>query len=293
MNTEKDFKEYLKSKQFSQKSIDSRLMIINQYWKWLDQENMEAGQVGYNDLLLFMKHCQQKGRSQKTIQHYMVVVRHFYEHLLREGQIPINPASDIEVKGVKRKMLYHILQPHELHSLYNRYDDETLKGKRNKVMLGLLVYQGLQTEELAMLETSHIKLREGKVDVPGGKRSNGRIMKLEAHQVMDMYDYVLQARPKILEESKQQTNKLLVSPSGGTLVSNFMARLMIQVKEINPSVKNANQIRASVITKWLKSYNLREVQYLAGHRYISSTESYLQNDMEGLVEEINKYHPLN
>ena len=199
------FKEYLKSKQFSRKSIDSRLMIINQYWKWLEQENMEAEQVDYNDLLLFMKHCQQKGRSQKTIQHYMVVARHFYEHLLREGQVPVNPASDIEVKGVKRKMLYHILQPHELHSLYNRYNDETLKGKRNKVMLGLLVYQGLQTEELAMLETSHIKLREGKIDVPGGKRSNGRTMKLEAHQVMDMYDYVLHTRPEILKESKQQT----------------------------------------------------------------------------------------
>jgi len=160
-------------------------------------------------------------------------------------------------------------------------------------MLGLLAYQGLQTEELAMLETSHIKLREGKVDVPGSKRSNGRMMKLEAHQVMDMYDYVLHTRLEILKESKQQTNKLLVSPSGGTLVSNFMARLMLSLKEINPNVKNANQIRASVITKWLKSYNLREVQYLAGHRYISSTESYLQNDMEGLAEEINKYHPLN
>ena len=49
---------------------------------------------------------------------------------------------------------------------------------------------------------------------------------------------------------------------------------------------------ASVITKWLKQYNLREVQYLAGHRYISTTESYQQNDVEGLAEEINMYHPL-
>jgi integrase/recombinase XerD len=31
---------------------------------------------------------------------------------------------------------------------------------------------------------------------------------------------------------------------------------------------------------------------LAGHRYISSTESYLQNDMEELIEEINQYHQL-
>ena len=52
------------------------------------------------------------------------------------------------------------------------------------------------------------------------------------------------------------------------------------------------RLRASVIVKWLKMYNLRKVQYLAGHRYISATESYKQNEMEGLTEEVNKFHPL-
>ena len=72
------FKAYMKTLAFSRKSIESRLTIINQFWKWLDKENMEAEQVGYNDLLLFMKYCQQVGRSQRTIQHYMVIVKHFY-----------------------------------------------------------------------------------------------------------------------------------------------------------------------------------------------------------------------
>ena len=72
----------------------------------------------------------------------------------------------------------------------------------------------------------------------------------------------------------------------------MMTQLMIKVRKINPQVKNAKQIRASVITKWVKMYNLRKAQYLAGHRYISSTESYLQNDMEGLKEEVQQYHPL-
>jgi integrase/recombinase XerD len=39
-------------------------------------------------------------------------------------------------------------------------------------------------------------------------------------------------------------------------------------------------------------YNLRKVQYMAGHRFISSTESYQQSEMEGLTEQINKFHPL-
>lgn len=55
---------------------------------------------------------------------------------------------------------------------------------------------------------------------------------------------------------------------------------------------NAKQLRASVIVKWLKMYNLREVQYMAGHRYISATEAYRQNELEGLAEEVNQFHPL-
>jgi len=72
----------------------------------------------------------------------------------------------------------------------------------------------------------------------------------------------------------------------------MITQLMIKVRMINPSVKNAKQLRASVIVKWLKQHNLRQVQHLAGHRYISSIKSYQQNDMEGLKEEVQQYHPL-
>jgi len=155
-----------------------------------------------------------------------------------------------------------------------------------------MIYQGLKTEEPAKLETNHIKLREGKVEVPGGRKSNGRTLQLEPHQVMDVYDYVLQVRPKILDLSKQETDKLLIGANGGRQFSNFVTRLMQKLRKIDPSVKNAKQLRASVIMKWLKQHNLREVQYMAGHRYVSTTESYKQNEMEGLKEEIMQYHPL-
>ena len=36
-----------------------------------------------------------------------------------------------------------------------------------------------------------------------------------------------------------------------------------------------------------------KTQYLAGHRYISSTEKYLQDDLENLHEIVNNFHPIN
>jgi site-specific recombinase XerD len=294
------FIEYLKRQRFSNSTLKSSKVTIRLYLKWVEKERMESEQVSYQDLMGYMKSCGKKGASQRTIQHYMNTIRHYYDHLEEEGKVSVNPATGIEVKGVKRKMLYHILEPHELHQLYNQYPSATLRDRRNKVMLGLLVYQGIRTEELARLTTNEVKLREGKIDVLGSRKNNGRMLQLESHQVMDMYDYTLQVRPLILgmnpkrkSQTIVETDQLFIGEGGNcSSLSNFMTQLMIKVRKINPSVKNAKQIRASVITKWVKQNNLRKAQYLAGHRYISTTESYLQNDMEGLKEEVDKFHPL-
>lgn len=297
-----DFIAYLKQKQFSQRSLETSQRIINSsYLRWVAKENLEPESVTYQDLLEFMKHGRTTGKSPRTIQHYLNTIRHYYDHLVREQAITTNPVHGLEVKGIKQKTLYPILTAHELHNLYHQYPNDTYRDKRNKTMLGLLVYQGLRTEELARMTTKAVQLREGKIEVIGSRKNNGRLMPLESHQVMDMYDYVLQVRPEILNmapkrktQAKIETDQLFIGEGGNCYsLSNMMTRLMIKVRKINPSVQNAQQLRASVITKWVKQYNLRKAQHLAGHRYISSTENYLQNDIEGLQEELNRYHPLN
>ncbi|GAB5524243.1 MAG: site-specific tyrosine recombinase XerD [Roseivirga sp.] len=297
-----EFKAYLKSKGYASNTITTHMATIGIYLDWLKRENLEATVISYNDLLLYMKHCQRKGRSQKTIQHYMGVVKLFYARLLQEQKVAINPATDIEVKGIKRKVVYKIYEPHQLNEIFNSYEPESPAGRRNKVMLGLLIYQGIKTEELAKLEVKNVKLREGKIEIPGSRKSNHRLMSLESHQVMDMYDYVLNVRQELLNEPLKgrakasplpgETKKLFIG-SGGNSSSfgNYTSQLMKALKAKYPDLQNAKQIRASVIVKWLKMYNLREVQVMAGHKFISTTEGYRQNDMEGLKEEVNQFHP--
>jgi len=61
---------------------------------------------------------------------------------------------------------------------------------------------------------------------------------------------------------------------------------------MNQSLTDIKQIRTSVIIHWLKQHQLRKTQYLAGHKYISSTEKYVQDDLESLHETVNNYHHL-
>lgn len=287
-----NFIDYLKSKGRTHGTIDSFSRVATIFLNWLDKEQIEQEQASYADILSFMKYCQKQGAAQRTVQNYLNAIRHLYDHLIEQGRKETNPVTGIKVQGVKRKSLYHIFQPEELHTIYNSYQDESLKGKRNKIMLSLLVYQGVKTEELIKLEVQDVKLREGKIEIPGGAKSERRLLQLESHQVLEFYDYVNNTRKEILTKSGQQTDKLFVSIEGGNSLDSCMHRLMFWVKRKNKLVVNAKQLRASVIVKWLRIYNLRKVQYLAGHRYISSTESYQQSEMEGLTEEVNKFHPL-
>jgi len=290
-STRTSFKSYLQGKEYSSTSIATYERFTDQFLDWMQKENLEAEQVRYQDMLAYMKHCSTKrSYSQRTVQHTVITLGHYFDYLQEVGEVEKNPARGIKVQGVKRKTLYHILEAHELHAIYHNYEAETLSQKKNKVIVGMMVYQGLKTEELDKLEIKDVKLKEGKIEIPGGKRSNGRTLQLEPHQVLDVYGYVMQTRSQILEITKQQTSKLFVSVEGGNKLR--IDFLMQQIRKQNNKVENADQLRASVIVKWLKQYNLREVQYLAGHRYISSTEAYRQNEMEGLTEEVNRFHPL-
>jgi len=64
------------------------------------------------------------------------------------------------------------------------------------------------------------------------------------------------------------------------------------IQKTNPEIMHAKQIRASVITNWLKIHNLRQGQYFAGHKYVSSTERYQLNNLDNLQTKLEKHHPL-
>ena len=68
-------------------------------------------------------------------------------------------------------------------------------------------------------------------------------------------------------------------------------RLSQDAKDQNQAFINFKQVCTSVITHWLKQYNLREVQYMEGHRHVSSTEAYLVNHMEDLRADIDEFYP--
>ena len=289
------FKKYLLQKGYSLQTIKSFEVVITKYLKWLEKENIEDVAVSYNDIVHYIQKLRNTVK-QRTIQSETNSIKHYYNYLKELDLVIENPTLNIAVKGVKRKILCNTLNKQELEKLYNDFkniENDSLAKKRNEIIVSLLVYQGLNSTELGRLTTTDLKLREGKIFINGTRRSNERTLKLESHQILDFMEYQLKIRVDILAETKKETDLLFTSFGSSTKFNNIISKLLPQLKKLNKKVKNVYQIRTSVITHWLKNYNLREVQYFAGHRYVSSTEAYLINDLDDLQEEIEKYHPIN
>jgi len=288
------FKKYLLQKGYSLQTIKSFEVVVTKYLKWLKKENIEDVSASYNDIVHYIQKLRNTVK-QRTIQSETNAIKHYYNYLKELDLVKENPTLNIAVKGVKRKILYNTLNKQELEKLYNDYrniETDSLAKKRNEIIVSLLVYQGLNSTELGRLTTADLKLREGKLFINGTRRSNERTLKLESHQILDFMEYQLKTRADILAETGKETDLLFTSFGRSTKFNNIISKLLPQLKKLNKKVKSVHQIRTSVIVYWLKMYNLREVQYMAGHRYVSSTEAYLINDLDDLQEEIEKYHPI-
>ena len=92
--------------------------------------------------------------------------------------------------------------------------------------------------------------------------------------------------------NKEWTTRKGTRRGGRRFDKNSLWHLFREIKKVNPCIINAIKIRQSVITYWLKTINLRQVQYMAGHKYVSSTERYQTNYLDNLQSKLEKCHPL-
>ena len=291
-----EYRNYLQQESYSLSTIESYIKGVEIFIKWCNRNHTNPDLIDYKTFLKYIKYLQRKNTTKKTIKHKIGTLKIYFKHLQSENYRIDNPIENINIKGVKRTINYNLLEADELEDLYYSFESDNvtdtyhrLTAKRAKVIIGLIVYQGLNTTDLSNLQIEYLQLSKGKIYVPSTTRSNARELELKPWQIMEFIAYQNEVRPIIQNKIGNHSEQLF---NTNARFNAIVYHIFKKLKKYNQKVENIKQIRASVITNWLGQYNLRKVQYLAGHRYISSTERYLQDDLENLHEIVNNFHPI-
>jgi len=309
------FIEYLQSKNHSKATQKAYLRYIGKFFKWTDKE---AIQITKKDVLKYLGYLKDhKNWENITRRNQLIALNHYFTFLYQNEQIPQNPCLFLKIRGTQKKHLYKIYSPDQLTELFDNYyqlfvrtfdhshipknqrKQSALSKERNASILSIMLNQGTTTKEIDNILLQDIDLTKATLKIRATKRSNERTLPLKAEQIGLLISYLQNIRPKLLEyhNNKDTQNLFLTLPEyskqktdSSTLMHAFKS-LTEQVKSFDKQFLNFKQIRASVITHWIQAEGLRKAQYKAGHKYISSTENYLPNDLQGLTEDINKLHP--
>ena len=274
---------------------------LNSFGLWSEGRNIDMALVGYREVLDYIG-SRRQGLSRGSLGTEVTALRHYYDHLLEEGVVEENPVGGVVLRGIRRKRLYDVLSGEELALLYSSYGQEQGDKAiadlmyRNKVMLGMLVYQGLDAYSLRSLEVGDVDLEKGQVRIRGSKRTEGRVLKLTSVQILGLHEYVKYIREGLLYKSERQAEQvaqLFISVSGSVGIKKVLSNLLHDIRKANGRIKSLRQVRASVIVDWLTALQFTGgTVYVAGHRYVSSTESYRAHDVEALSKDMDVYHPL-
>lgn len=304
-----EFIKYMEGKNHAPRTQEAYIKLVEKFLQWYKLEPINCTKKDILDYLACLKkHTRQQNSSRRSS---ITALNHYFTALLQANLTNNNPVYLIKMRGANKKHLYKIYTPEELTQLADNFytiyisgfDDSYMKfptkkeksflsRNRNYTMLTFLLFQGLATTELTQININDIDMQKARLTLNNGKTV--RNLPIQASQMGALINYINSIRPQFLEFCGIETDRLFFSMSAEQYDKTFwkpLKKLIKQVKSIDKQFVNFQQIRASVITHWIQTEGLRKAQYLAGHRSIKATENYLPNDLNELINDIQKFNP--
>jgi integrase/recombinase XerD len=256
-----------------------------------------AHNYNYSDIVNYLSKLRANYTNSKTINRILASIKAYYSYLYAYELRTDNPAKRLLLRDkINRDIqLQQLFTTKELEAVLIKKERYSNLESRNKIVMSLLVYQGLKPNEIASLEVKEVNLNEGTIYIKPSLKNNSRTLHLRGNQILLFKKYVEEVRPLLLQNNTLALEALVIghrsNPMSGEDITKHVNRSYSKL--YSPRIVNCQTIRQSVITNLLKETNdLRRTQAFAGHKYSSTTEKYKQSDVMQLQLALELHHPM-
>ena len=302
--TDNAFESYLSSLHgLADTSKATYTRCLKQFYEYVKAEGIVT--PSEEDLQAYVNYLDEQGKSEATMQLYVISVKKFFKWLVKKGYYHENIADDLNVPKVNRKefakdyltatqvnmtldavttyqekQLAQAKERGSKQSVIERINDTAL---RDYAMIRLMVTAGLRTVEVSRADIGDLKTRGGKLYlyVQGkGRRTKDARVHIAPHTEKAIYKYLSTRKdtqahdPLFPSNSNRNQDGRLTAKSVNRIVNSYFIEAGIKTDTISPhSLRHsfATIMRASGMTK-------EEAQVAMRHESIKTLEFYDHTD---------------
>nr|WP_200985541.1 tyrosine-type recombinase/integrase [Rhizobium rhizogenes]QCL10657.1 phage integrase, N-terminal SAM-like domain protein [Rhizobium rhizogenes] len=233
--------------------------------------------------------------SAPTVKQRLAAVRHLFDWLVIGHIMPTNPAHSVRgPKHSRRKGKTPVLSPEEARQLLDSISPETIIGKRDRALIGLMIYTFARIGAATGMEVRDVYNQNRRLWVCLHEKG-GKQVELPCHHSLETYldDYLDAAelketpRSPLFQTIRRGTEKL-----SGNALPQANAYAMIQRRASAAGISTAvcnHTFRATGITAYLKNGGtLEKAANIANHSSTRTTQLYDRRSDDVSLDEVER-----
>ena len=253
-------------------------LVLEAYQRWLWRYERPSGR--------------KKGKplSWNTQYKHLGCLKEWFRWLTRQNVILHNPASELEMPRMEKRLPAEALRHAEIERLFAVPDTSDPLGVRDRAILELFYATGLRRSELCRLELSDVNAERGTVMVHRGKGKKDRVVPLGARAAAWVQRYLREVRPRLLLDNREQA--LFITGYGEAFNPDVISRMVSGWMRQIGREASCHLLRHTCATHMLEGgADIRYIQQLLGHENLETTAIYAEVTIQQLIEVHTRCHP--
>jgi site-specific recombinase XerD len=271
---------------------------VKKFVRHVREQGLGLREVRPRDAQTYQGELLAAGCGKSHVTTLMTKARAFYEYLKREKMVSSNPFYDVVRIRREEKLPRYIPKEKELEGFLAklaRFEGSAFRGwvsYRAHVASELLYATGMRIGEAARLTVADVDLDKGTVRVRESKNGRSRVCFLSEYARAVIRLYLEKARPVLAREWGEKKQAVLFGMNECVLPETVNAVLVKTAHEAGLPKITCHTFRHAFGSHLLRSgCDIRFIQTLLGHEWLSTTQVYTKVEKEDLRDVLDKCHP--
>jgi integrase/recombinase XerD len=294
-----EYIEWMQVTNYSEHTVKDHRINLGYFCDWCEERGLtEASEVTRAVLDLYQKwvyrYRTKEGKpltfSSQT--HRLSPLRGFFKWMSRKHLILYNPAAELELPRVEKRLPRFVLSACEADRVIDGVNTTGPLGLRDRAVLETLYSTGMRRRELIGLAICDLDRERGTVMIRQGKGRKDRMVPIGERALAWIGKYLVDGRPHLAVEPDEGI--LFLTSLGEALSPNRLSNLVgahVRASGIEKSGA-CHLFRHTMATLMLESgADIRSIQEILGHAELTSTQTYTRVSIRRLKEVHDKTHP--